>query len=203
MTVVSFYMDNIPAEVLDAQRAVVAAFNPKGFKFQQILTKYPHGYAIDDYIHNSTDELIIILDIDCIPICSNALEELQTYALQNALVGCVQRANHIQNNSHLYIGAFCIAFSRTLWTAVGCPSFQASQRGDVGEEFTYRCEQAKRSVLMLWPSKCDRPLWPLTDNHYFGLNTEYASMFLHAFAIRNADNQAEFVQRCRDIVRHA
>src|SRR5262249_8996013 len=95
---------------------------------------------------------------------------------------------------------FCMAIARQLWERLGCPSFQPTARGDVGEELTYRCEEIGQPLHMLWPSSVETPLWDLTDGRKFGVNTEYSGSFLHTFGIRDSQNQHKFVDRCRDIV---
>jgi hypothetical protein len=200
VTVASFYMNNIPADVVSWQREVVRTFKPPGFGFEQILTPLSHGAAIDDFLARAQGDLIVLLDIDCVPLSARALPNLAARAASGALVGCVQRANHIQNGAHLYAGAFCMAFTRRLWEDVGRPSFQPTARGDVGEEFTYRCESWGRVVDMLWPSSMEAAHWDLTDGRRFGPNTEYDKLFLQAFGIRDPANQTRFVERCREIV---
>jgi hypothetical protein len=200
VTVASFYMNNISADVVSWQRQVMRTFKPPGFGFQQILTSLSHGSAIDDFLSRSRGNLIVLLDIDCVPLNVEALPNLAARAASGALVGCVQRANHIQNGAHLYAGPFCMAFTRRLWEDLGRPSFQPTARGDVGEEFTYRCESGGRVVDMLWPSFMEAAHWDLTDGRRFGPNTEYDGLFLHAFGVRDPANQIRFVERCREIV---
>jgi hypothetical protein len=200
VTVVSIYMDNVAADVASWQRAVLEAFKPSGFEVEQILTTRSHGSAIDDFLARSDHDLVVLLDIDCVPLHAHSLPNLAARAARGAVAGCVQRANHIQNDAHLYVGPFCMAFTKRLWEDLGRPSFEPTARGDVGEEFTYRCEMSGRAVDLLWPSFVETPHWDLTDGRRFGQNTEYDGLFLHAFGIRDRANQGRFVQRCRDIV---
>src|SRR4029077_9038658 len=200
VAVVSFYMNNIAADVVSWQRAVLEIFKPSAFELDKILTAQSHGVAIDDFLAHSRHDLVVLLDIDCVPLRADALPDLAARAARGALAGGVQRANHIQNNAHLYVGPFCMAFTRRLWEDLEHPSFQPTARGDVGEEFTYRCEGAGRPVDMLWPSFMEAARWDLTDGRRFGLNTEYDGLFLHAFGIRDPANQRGFVERCRAII---
>jgi Glycosyl transferase family 2 len=200
VTAVSFYMNNIAPAVVSSQWAVLQTLAPSGFAFEQILTSLSHGAAINEFLASARQDLIVLLDIDCVPLTARALPTLVARAAAGALAGCVQRANHIQNGAHLYVGPFCMAFRRRLWEDLGRPSFEPTARGDVGEEFTYRCEAAGRSVDMLWPSFMAAAHWDLTDGRQFGPNTEYDGLFLHAFGIRDPANQLGFLQRCRSIV---
>jgi hypothetical protein len=201
--VVSFYMDNIAAEVVAWQRAVLDARRPQAFAFEQILTRRSHGEAIDEYVAGSAYDVIVIIDIDCVPLRPDALSHLVSHAARGELIGCVQRANHIQNGAHLYVAPFCMAFSKSLFEEIGRPSFRPTDRGDVGEELTYACTAAGRKTRMLWPSFVESARWDLTEGRRFGPNTEYAGLFFHAFEIRSPANQERFVARCRAILAKA
>jgi hypothetical protein len=200
VSVVSFYMDNVAADVVLSQRAVLERFKPSGFALEQILTARSHGAAIDDFLAHSNCDLLVLLDIDCVPLHAHSLPNLAARAARGAVAGCVQRANHIQNDAHLYVGPFCMAFTKRLWEDLKRPSFEPTARGDVGEEFTYCYETSGSAVDLLWPSFVETAHWDLTDGRRFGRNTEYDGMFLHAFGIRDRTNQGRFVQRCREIV---
>jgi hypothetical protein len=198
--VVSFYMDNVVADVVRHQRAVLEKFIPPDFALVQKLTTGTHAAALDDFVRNTEYDLIVVLDIDCVPLSASSIPALAMRAARGELAGCVQRANHIDNHGHLYVGAFCMAFTRQLWEKLGRPSFQPTNRGDVGEELTYRCEAIQQPIHMIWPSSVGVALWDLTDKQKFGLNTEYDGSFLHAFGIRDSASQRRFVDRCRNII---
>jgi len=198
--VVSFYMNNIPADVVRCQRAVLDRFVPPDFAISQELTSERHATAIDQFVARTGYDLVVILDIDCIPLTEWSIPSLAMHAACGELAGCVQRANHIANQGHLYVGAFCMAVTRRMWEELGRPSFQPTARGDVGEELTYRCEALQRPIHLMWPSSMENALWNLTENRAFGLNTEYDGAFLHTFRIRDPANQSKFVERCRRIL---
>jgi hypothetical protein len=198
--VASVYMDNIPAEVVRSQRAVLEALAPADFELRQVLTRRSHGAALDEIMAGVGADVVLVLDIDCVPLTADAIPALAAQARAGGLAGCVQRANHIDNGAHLYVGAFCLAIGRPLWERIGRPSFQPTGRGDVGEELTYRCEAAGAPVTMLWPSRVEEPCWDLTDGRRFGVNSEYDGAFLHTFNIRSPQYQHRFIDRCREIL---
>ncbi|HTI03664.1 MAG TPA: glycosyltransferase family 2 protein [Acidisoma sp.] len=197
VSVVSFYMSNIPASVVHAQAAIVKKFLPAGFAFHQIKTSQSHYEALDNYMQECDDGVFIFIDIDCVPLHSSALSEMASLALQEQLVGCVQRASHIENDSHLYAGPFCLALTKQLWQKLGSPSFVHTNLGDVGEQLTYVCEAIGVPVVFIWPSRVEDARWPLTDATWFGLNTEYGEAFFHAFSIREEGNRQKFLEYCR------
>jgi hypothetical protein len=198
--VASIYMDNIPAAVVGAQRAVLQALAPPQFELRQVFTRQSHGSALDAIMAGADADLVIVLDIDCVPLTAAAIPALAARARAGALAGCAQRANHIANGAHIYAGAFCLAVGRPLWDRLGRPSFEPTGRGDVGEELTWRCEDAGAPVELLWPSHVEEPLWDLTEGGRFGINTEYDGAFLHTFNIRSQAYQHRFVDRCRAIL---
>jgi len=198
--VVSFHMDNIPDSIVTSQRLVLKRFVPSDFEVRQILTRGSHAAAIDDFMTNTAHDLVVILDIDCVPLNSHAIPALAAHAARGQLAGCVQRANHLSNEGHLYVGPFCMAVTMHLWKQLGCPSFAPTDRGDVGEELTYRCEALGHPVHTIWPSSVGTAQWKLTDDREFGLNTEYEGTFFHTFGIREPANQRQFIERCQRIM---
>ena len=199
--VVSFYMNNIPPEVIQAQRSVVELFLPADCEFSHILTEKSHGEAIDEYVASSSADVIVLLDIDAIPLRPNALTLLIEHANRGELAGVVQRSNHIENNAHLFVAPCAMAFKRALWEQAGRPSFKPTGRGDVAEEFTYACEERGLPVSKLDITYSEGDIWDLTDGRKYGHCTEYGHLFFHAFEIRVPFNQQRFVAKCKDILR--
>jgi hypothetical protein len=193
IAVVSFYMANISKDVVAAQARVIRCFLPEGVDLVQLHTGFGHGRSIDLFVALSTYDVIVLLDIDCVPISAEALPKLIEQAQDGALVGAAQRANHIGNENHLYAGPFLMAFSRESYRRLGSPSFRETRRGDVAEELTYRAEALNLPIHYLWPTTCEAPKWHLTGDVTFGRNTVYEHAFLHAFEIRMPDQQKAFL----------
>ncbi len=193
-------MDNVPKKIIDLQKQIVTRLNTRNFNFLQMRTTASRGEAIDDALRHIDGDVLIFLDIDCIPLNCDALPMLAEAAARGVLVGSVQKANHIQNGDHLYAGPFCMGISKALWNDLGQPSAQPTERGDVGEEFTYCCEKRGRSIQLIWPSDVEVPVWPLRAEIQFGYNTVYGGFFLHAFGIRHEANHERFVARCQELL---
>ena len=201
ISVVSFFMENIPQGIVRSQRAIISKFLPEGFDFKQIMTDKSHYESLDDYMASSLDDATIFLDIDCIPLHSSALLELASAALQNELAGCVQRASHIDNNQHLYVGPFCMSLTTRLWHSLGRPSFRPTAVGDVGEQLTYECEERGIRTRFIWPTFVEQELWPLVEGVSFGHNTVYGDAFFHAFSIRSDSTRSAFLEYCSEVSR--
>lgn len=192
-------MPNLPQALVAHQERVVRRFLPKDWRFLQIMAGVSHGTSIDNFIRSTAYDLVVLLDIDCIPLNAQAFERLAADANENQLVGCVQRASHIDNGGHLYAGPFCCAIDRRLYAAIGKPSARSTERADVGEQLTYACEEAGKSVKFLWPTAVEEPRWMLTDDIGFGIGTTYADDFWHLFEARFPHNRARFISKCREV----
>lgn len=200
----SCYMSNIPAEAVALQRQVMKRFQPSDAAFWQVRTDHRHPDVLNDVARASAADILIFLDIDCIPLTAAALPRLARLASAGKLAGCVQRANHIQNGGHLYVGPFCMAFQPAVYREIGQPSFvEDFKRADVGEELSYRWPGQPQTLDMLWPSHVEQPEWSLTESRVFGPGTTYATAegreeFYHAFEIRKGAER--FMQKCREVL---
>lgn len=225
LIVYSPYGENVSTEVVQNQRNVIEQFLPSKWIFEQQLVKgeFNHGLVLDAFVDScSDDDFICLLDIDCIPLHSRALQILQSLVNKEdgkGLVGAVQRANHIENDKHLYVGPFCMAFTKAYYKEVGSPSFIETQRGDVGEELTYRWTERAGfthqqgihhryadAIHFIWPSYCTHPMWDLVLGMKFGLGTTYGTagygprLFYHSFNARDKQTQAAFISKCKEVV---
>jgi hypothetical protein len=205
-SVFSVYMSNIPDEVVAAQNTVVNKFLPPDWEFHQYLHSPKefevrhHAAAIARCIKEAKHDDIILLDIDCVPISSNAFHFLVWGAHSGTLIGAVQRAGHIQNEEHLYVGPFCMAFSKWQYELLASPSFDETDRGDCGEELTYRWEERRKKVRFLWPSAVEQPMWNLTGGKVFGYGTTYEDLFYHSFCSREQHTRERFLNKCDSIL---
>ena len=221
------YGGNVSSAVASCQKQVIEQYLPQDWVFEQQLVRgsFSHPIALDEFVRSCNDEdFLFLLDIDCIPLSEKALPFLARYVAGDngrGLVGAIQRANHIQNGKHLYVGPFCMAFSKAYYKTVGSPSFVETYRGDAGEELTYRWVEASgftprsggeyyrypRNVHFIWPSSCLQPMWDLDYGFKFGFGTTYGTsaesqLFFHQFNIRVPEMQQIFVKKCEEILNH-
>lgn len=202
-SVYSIYLNNIPASLRETQKECVMKFLPEGWEFKQLWSRVSHPDGLADAVEQSKNDIIIFLDIDCVPLSDEALPFLAEGAEQGLLVGAVQRANHVNNNAHLYVGPFSMGFSREKYYQLGCPTFTETYRGDVAEELTYRWQEDNpRSIMFLWPSHVEQPLWDLDGSYNFGLGTTYGqdSLFYHLFNARDPLTQQKFIIKCNQVL---
>jgi hypothetical protein len=194
----SFYMNNIPVEARNAQKAVVDKFNKSGHAFHQIETKLPHGLSMDGCWHMNgcqvrkefrhlkqqfDFDVVMFLDIDAIPLNDQAIDSYVEQAYNGSLVGNIQRSNHLSNGAHVFVAPSAMALSiETFWT-INKPSAVENLRSDVGEEYTWLAQKAGAHVRLYMPLRYDaapaeaKDGWALADGMpRYGLGTTFAQM---------------------------
>ncbi len=198
--IVSFYQQNIARVLVDYQKKVFDKFE---VPLNQVLTEiHDHGAAIDDYMSAKPGwQFLILFDIDCIPLHASFLAQIFNYIAQgDTLFGVAQQAQHYPHR-HVYAGPACMGLSRQLYESLGCPSFTATSRGDVGEELTYLAEENGYQVKLLWPTSVYEPKWPLGSDRVFGIGTTYDNVVFHSFQARNnLKSVMLFIRTCRRVL---
>lgn len=194
----SIYIDGLSHEIIAKQRAVVHKFLPAGTDFLQIPAQ-SHADGINQFLTHTNYDIYITLDIDCIPLNSFIFPDMITKA-QKCLVGCAQKANHISNNNHIFVGPCGMAFSRNIYERIGKPSFEPTARGDVGEEMTYQCQANNIPVSFLWPTHVVHDRWDLAYGLRLGVGTTYENSLFHAFEIRSGQSIPIFLNKCDEVL---
>ncbi len=198
--IVSFYMHNIPDEVVTAQRKVLELFAPPDVAIAQIRTRLIHSESINLFMRKTQYPVVLFLDIDCVPVRQGAIDALIAQADAGALAGSAQRSTHIDNQRHIYVAPSCMAVSQATFNTMGRPSAVKTPRGDVAEEFTYAAEAHGVPIELHWPVHAEEPLWPLKGEKLaFGRGTTFENGFWHLFSIREERHQLLFITRCDEI----
>jgi hypothetical protein len=199
------YFENINPRVRELHREVVTKLMQDDYTYQPIKTN-DHAKAMTTFTRSVMEQKsydrIIWLDIDCIPLCREAL------TIDAPFWGCAQRANHIENNQHIYASPFAMGIELELYKAMGAPDFAETKRGDVGEELTYCAENIKYAPLLYQPLVVEeKPVggyWQLINGRFFGLGTTYGyadkkPLFYHAFQIRHGTAVKRFERQCLNV----
>jgi len=155
---------------------------------------------------------VLILDVDCIPLSSNALDYTFNQCESGKLIGNVQRSNHLNNNKHLYCGASCVAISRNTWEKIGRPSSAPTNRSDICEEYAWLSSQNNVDIEFFTPLEYERlPYnepnpWPLDDIlPPYGIGTTFGNnknepMFYHLFQSRLNLHVELFINKCNSLL---
>lgn len=207
------------------QKQIINKFNTnKLCKYEYLHYKKPDGemtpdqvieYGLEKLFYEDNYHTILMLDIDCIPLSTHALEYIFDRAEQGILIGNAQRSNHIENNKHIYPAPSCIALTKETYEKLGKPNWKPTSRGDIGEELCYIAEEKGIEIEMFMPSKyeelpyftnTERKPWPLQDGQpEFGIGTTFVDkngneMFYHLFQSRlNVFNHLFFL-KCASIM---
>jgi len=202
LCIVSFYMRNISDDVLIAQSKMVKKYVNKNeqFKFVQLRTGFSHSKSIDIFFRFTRFQFILLLDIDCVPINKNAVSKLLKQVQHSFMAGAAQRASHLNNNDHIYVGPFLMCINTRKYREMGRPSAVETTDGDVAEMLTYTAENLNERITFYYPSFCGQRKWRLTGDMYFGTNTVYENDFLHTFQIRDLPHQVSFVHLIETIL---
>jgi hypothetical protein len=226
----SFFMRNIPQEAVEAQRKVVAKFNKSGYAHHQFLTEMRHGFSMDGAWHlNGVDvqpmfaskipkkfdyDVMVFLDIDAVPLNADALDFYVEQAYNGALVGNIQRTNHIQNGQHTFVAPSAMAISTSTFLTIGRPSAIETSRSDVAEEYTWLCEKAGIKVIKFMPLAFEKAPdeapqgWNLADGMpKYGLGTTFGDnsiverpMMWHNFQVRLPGQPERFMRKCSELL---
>lgn len=232
--IVSFHMRNIQPKTVEMQRKVVEKFNVSKYPHYSILTPMRHGASIDyfwglngvkataehsiDITKELDHDIVLILDLDCVPLNECAIDYYVKLASEGKLAGNAQRSGHIENNQHVFAAPSATAISRESFIKIGCPSALETERGDVLEEYTYKAEENNVPVDYFMPLRYDippnrmewetnkEPFWRLADGMpNYGIGTTYGTsdgveLFYHNFQIFHQGQQENFIKKCEDIL---
>lgn len=197
--IITFYTDNVPDEVVKAQKAVFDKFD---IPLEQIKPELWHGHAgsIDRWLAENNDwDVLTIFDIDCIPLDKDIVNEFRDQALEHLSIQSVaQKASHIIG-SIVYASPACITFSRDTYETLGRPEFACTERSDCGGELTYSAMKNNAIVALLHPTRVEVPKWELDEGRKFGLGTTYGDRIYHAFLSRKG-NSKMFINKCNEIL---
>ena len=230
--IASYFMPNIDKKTVEYQRKVVEKFNPSNIQHIMVQGEFPHGLFMDyiwglngisvaslanKKIEKKLDfDVVLFLDIDCVPVSAHAIESYLTLAAEGSLVGNAQRSGHIQNDNHVFAAPSALALSTKSFIKMGKPSALETPRGDVAEEYTYAAENVNLKVDLYLPTKYDRevyrydwekdrrPYWTLEHGlPNYALGTTYgdnSDLFWHNFQIRVEGQQEHFWKKCEELL---
>lgn len=229
--IVTYYMDNISKRTIELQSAVVRKHNKSNIPFYAIKGQLRHGHFIDYFWKmNGVDveeikqlpvddklkmdhDVIVFLDIDCIPLNSDVFDYMIEEASKGKIIGNVQRSGHVDNGNHLFSAPSATAISKETFIKIGRPSAIETPRSDVMEEYTWAANN-EIDIEYFIPSayarpphryeweKDQRPYWTLENGlPNYGIGTTYkhdkfGDVFYHNFQIRERHYEELFWEHC-------
>lgn len=201
-----FYGDNRSHEILEYNKKMFQYFKTNVNYVRCNFPAVSHGFCIDDFIQKTINlaDYYIFMEVDSYPLIEG-LTNLIYSQIQSGLTlwGQAQTTSHINycgTNKNLYVGPGCIGFSKSLYQAVGSPSFQPNYRGDTAAEFSFRVKELGYNISFVYPRKTELPLWDLDIGIKFGMGNNFGGLFYHL--MNQGDNRAQsiFVNECDKIL---
>lgn len=216
--IVTAHNDKIDSRIVYYQKMVVEKL--KGsipfFTYDYTGSDMLHGDVCNKLIHKMFYEYqegadcILFLDIDCIPLSSQAIEWTLNEAYSGKLIGNAQRSNHYQNDQHVFAAISYAAFTRDTFERAGSPTMCFSKKYDCSELLTINCEKNNIPVNLLMPNNSESPnedgeYWNLADGMpQYGIGTTFSNgkmdISYHLFCARFNKYNTLFLNKCHDII---
>ena len=162
--------------------------------------------------------VIMFLDIYCVPLNDNALDYFFDKAYNGWVIGDAQRSNHIQNDQHVFAAPHNVTFSVETYHKLGSPSFMSNYRGDVAEELTFKARESNIPIEIIMPLRYDAPpirmewepkdappYWDLADGMpKYGIGTTFGTerneMFWHMYQSFHPGQNERFTRKCEELL---
>lgn len=197
------YWDNISPLMISAHQSVMQHF--------QIDMNYSHNHMLDhgvwmtSIMNQSSADLVVCLDIDCVPMNMHQLLRCCRWAYEHdSFVGLAQVSNHLPPKSHVYAAPGFYCMSRMAYEHLGRPCFATTARSDVAEEVSYIAEANGLSYRALRPELFDRHpaegIWRLSCLGCYGIGTVFEDTVYHLYEAREGTNIDLFLFRCNQII---
>ena len=216
--ILTYYNDEIDKNLLIYQQQVLEKFNTGADYYplfckqgtDQIIHYQGLDYGVGQLFSEQYDS-VLILDVDCIPLNSYALEYIFERAEQNVLIGNAQRSGHIENDEHLYIGSSCFCLSRQIYEDFGRMTFAPDHiKADTCEYYTYEAEKRGVELEIFMPKSyirqavgCDWDLGKGRPKYGIGttfMNSLSVEMFFHLFSSRERVYNTYFYDKCEQVL---
>jgi hypothetical protein len=133
---------------------------------------------------NDPDEIIVLFDIDAIPLNKKIIPLAVDWAKNNiGLFGNAQVAPNLKSphNKFIYAAPSFLVFSIKTYNELGRPSFNTTQRSDCGGELSHIAKEKELPVNLLLPNHAEMVNFDLDEQHSFGYGTTYSNNTYHAF----------------------
>jgi len=219
--IASIFMKNIDPKIVQLQQEVVKKFNKSNIPHYPVLSEAPPGYTMDKLVNMleaREHNVIMFLDIDCVPLNDNALDYFFDKAYNGWVIGDAQRSNHIQNDQHVFAAPHNVTFSVETYRKLGSPSFMPNYRGDVAEELTFKAREGNIPIEIIMPLRYDAPpirmdwepkdlppYWDLADGMpKYGIGTTFGTegneMFWHMYQSFHPGQNERFIKKCEGLL---
>jgi hypothetical protein len=197
----SVYFPNNDLRYRDLQKKIF-----EGFKvdINQILWEGPMDYDghpnfMNDISNNEDVDYLLFFDIDAFPTKSNFLDIIidRVYS-KNTILGIEQKTSHLNND--IYAGPACFCISKSFYDLLGRPKYNATGRGDVGEELSHICREKNYQISYLKFDRCEIERWELKPGVMFGNGSVYEDLIFHNFHSASGGNIDIYIKNANKVL---
>lgn len=217
--IISTYNNQIDPRIAMYQKMVIDKFRHQtpflSINYPYTSDEMLHGDILNKYVHHAFYTLgadcILLLDVDAVPLSTQAVITTLHYAYQNYLVGNIQRSNHYNNQQHTYCAPSYCCFTREVYEAAGSPTMSYNSQYDTGELLTVNAAKNSIPIIKFMPTKIDAPInpqgeyWDLADGMpKYGIGTTFSfdgnDISYHLFSSRDHIFNNYFFDRCHSLI---
>lgn len=198
----TFYYPGSNEKFVQAHKNVMKHFN---IPVNYVEKTIQHAEFMEETIRSSDADVVGFLDIDCIPLTKNSINDLVKYVAKNkSIAGNVQATNHLYPMSHLFVAPSCFFIWKDLYKVMGSPTFYPTDQTDVAQYVSHIAEQYGVRPKALYPTHFeDEPeegVWWLHNYGLYGVGTVFDGKFYHLFQSRFEKNIEMFIKRCDEVI---
>jgi glycosyltransferase involved in cell wall biosynthesis len=187
--------------ILETHKKVMSHFDIPVF---YTIKNANHGQWMNSVLSSTTADIIIFLDVDCVPLKREFILETIGYCQRGYLVGNAQVTNCIKAKHDLFCAPSFIGISKEMYENLGRPNCINNERSDVGQEITRAAVEKEKRIKMYFPSSFQEipsgGIWRLSSYGYYGIGTLYENKIYHLYQSRLQRNIDLFVQTCNHIL---
>ncbi|MGB8279239.1 MAG: hypothetical protein WCF20_15085 [Methylovirgula sp.] len=193
----SLYWDNIDERIVRNQKNIFDHF--KIPIKQHRIDGLDHGEWMDWVMSFYDMDVILFVDIDCVPLNAEIVMQSLEKAANGILFGAMGCANHL-DPGRVFAAPFWCAINRHQWIGVNRPSAKANRICDVAQNWTDAFGMSRQKIEFLPVTDCEQPKWNLPDvPTAFGIGTTYGHAVYHLFESRSDRNVERFVSKCEGV----
>jgi hypothetical protein len=197
----SVYFPNNDLRYRDLQKQIFEKFK---VSINQILWEGPMDYDghpnfMNDISNNEDVDYLLFFDIDAFPTKSNFLDIIidRVYD-KNTILGIEQKTSHLNND--VYAGPACFCISKSFYDLLDRPKYNATGRGDVGEELSHICREKNYQISYLKFDKCEIERWELKPGVMFGNGSVYEDLIFHNFHSASGGNIDIYIKNANKVL---
>jgi hypothetical protein len=172
-----------------------------------------HGEWMDNVVRSAQEDVIVIFDVDCVPLNKDRFASIINYVSNNkTFVGSAQASNHLKIKNHIYAAPNFFAISKAAFDQLGQPNFHVKWDSDldhgwdVAQNVSLVAQAMNFKFRVLMPTFYDKHIndagdsWDLGPCGHYGIGTVFDDTVYHLFNSRHQENIDLFSKRCHEIV---